>query len=1040
MAEWLDGASTSEYQSSGHELDAFSVSAEGVSIYCEIIWSGSKTHFLYDLNLLQQSDADVKIAIGGPDVISNPYCMREFSKLAISQRRRGNIICSRLVDGSRLLTDADFLNETFKRNLIGLVRRAERANPSLNSRSVQLALHEKTKLKSAFRSYAQAIEDSYNDFEAIQRKGRIPVIEQLSRFNLKQHFVSLFARDLANYRLDEAESMVEKWLTSGKQRGLLLLGDYGTGKTSLCTHLICRLAISYIRRGGRIPIFVSLKNVETVSAQSIVECVARSGLRSDWNTLSELSKQGKLLFLLDGFDEMVKKTDWERTLRDFQSIIQLFCQGRAKVIVTCRTHYFLKDSDIWGEDTALMERLRATQDFRIVSLEPFGPNQVLEFLSRRVPNPQEIWQKIRETYNLADLCKRPLLIELVVTSLPDLVASGRNIDPFGLYDTYTGIWIGREDWRSQLKPAQKSELMEELAVEIFSENLESIPYPEIRRLIETRFRAKPTAEASDYFDYDIRTCSFFSRDREGNYSFMHRSFMEFFIAKKIVRELRNWTVSEALSAMPLTQETAKFAAPVMTIQSKEFLFELLKKIKGKSTRKAGIIGGNALTLLKESGESTLINRDLSSCPIWHADLHSLRLEKCNLKRARLEDVDLSASQISDCSLEHTHLLQSKFVGAKITNVTLSYSEVNGSDFTNAELSTCCGSKPTLGGCSFFKAKLTSCNLPEIRIDKSHFDESTFVDTSLNAGRVTNSSFSRTAHYRTSLKRSRFRDCNWSGAAIIDSDLSKAQFRSCSFSFANFDKSILNDVSIGRRFFHTNMDGAKRRSTRVDATLLRPRTRVLHVVGLRAGHVFARADPNLRAYCMLDSAVADIGLSVSTEENTIRLFSSLKESDFLADRIASMAACLYAVCKTSRTPIGLKRVARSFTEEPVFHGRSWNVSPARLGRKYRLLLQRDYAPRVSLSPRGCVDVLAKRIKFSPKTVRLAKQIAGGAKPTSGLNPFTIAASALYLAAGVNKEKVTQASLAEAADLTVVTIGKGCSLLSRISPYAPCLNSA
>lgn len=1040
MQEWLDGASASEYPSSGHELDAFSVNAEGVSIYCEIIWSGSKTHFLYDLNLLQQSDADVKIVVGGPDVISNPYYVREFSKVAISQRRLGNMICSRLVDGRRLLADADFLNMTFKRNLIRLVRRAERAKSSTDSRNVYLTSHDKKTLKGAFRHYAQTIADNYNDFDAIQRKGRIPVIEQLSRFNLKQYFVSVFARDLANYHLDDAESMITGWLNTGKQSGLLLLGDFGTGKTSLCTHLFCKLAISYLRRGGRIPIFVSLKNVETVSAQSIVDCVARGGIKSDWSTLSELSMQGKLLFILDGFDEMVKKTDWQKTLADFQAILQLFRRGRTKVIVTCRTHYFLKDSDIWGEDTALMERLRAAQDFRIISLEPFGPDQILEFLSRRVQNPQEMWQKIRETYNLADLCKRPLLIDLIVTSLPELVASGRNIDSFSLYDTYTGIWIGREDWRSQLKPAQKAELMEELALEIFGKNLAAIPYPEIRRIIEAKFRAKPTSEASDYFDYDIRTCSFFRRDGEGNYRFMHRSFMEFFIAKRIVRDLRNQVVSEAISAMPLTQEMAKFAAPVLRTESKEFLFEQFKGIKGKSTREAGIIGGNALTLLKESGESTFIDKDFSRCPIWHADLHFVHLEKCNLKMAKFEDVDLSSSQISDCSLDDAHLLNCRLAGAKITNVTISHSQWNGSNFDNAELYACRGSMPTLVGCSFFKAKFTNCNLPQARIDKSDFDEATFVKSTIKSGRVTRGGFSRATHYRTSLQRSKFTDCNWRGAATFDSDLSGAQFHSCSFSFANFDKSILNGVSIGERFFHTNMNGIKRRSIHVKATLLRPRTRELHVVELREGRVVSRADPNLRAYCALDNAVADLGLPMSVEERAISLFSSLKESDFLADRDASMAACQYAICKTPRTPIGLQRIAKSFNDRSAFSPDAWGISAARLGRKYRLLLARGYARRVSLPPRKCVEALAKRIRFLPRTVRLAKQIVSEARTTSALNPFTIAACALYLAAAVNKEKVTQMSLAEAANLSVETIRKGCLLLSRSLPYANRYNSA
>jgi len=39
----------------------------------------------------------------------------------------------------------------------------------------------------------------------------------------------------------------------------------------------------------------------------------------------------------------------------------------------------------------------------------------------------------------------------------------------------------------------------------------------------------------EYFDVDIRTSSFLSRDAGGNYSFSHKSFYEYFVASRVMR-------------------------------------------------------------------------------------------------------------------------------------------------------------------------------------------------------------------------------------------------------------------------------------------------------------------------------------------------------------------------------------------------------------------------------------------------------------------------------------------------------------------------
>lgn len=120
LKDWV-GISIEEYPSSGHELDVFGVTSDGISIYIEIIWSDSRTHFFSDINMLQQSDADIKLAVGSPSVIAKDEYKREFSKVVISQRRVGRVIHDEMLDGLRILSDRDYLTHTLKGLLFTMI-------------------------------------------------------------------------------------------------------------------------------------------------------------------------------------------------------------------------------------------------------------------------------------------------------------------------------------------------------------------------------------------------------------------------------------------------------------------------------------------------------------------------------------------------------------------------------------------------------------------------------------------------------------------------------------------------------------------------------------------------------------------------------------------------------------------------------------------------------------------------------------------------------------------------------------------------------
>ena len=114
LKEWT-GATLEEYPSSGHELDVYAVTRVGISIYVEIIWTSSRTNFLRDMLMIQTSDADVKLVVVSPEILTNDEFQRQFEKVAISQRRLNFAVHGSFIDGDRILNEHEYLETELKK-------------------------------------------------------------------------------------------------------------------------------------------------------------------------------------------------------------------------------------------------------------------------------------------------------------------------------------------------------------------------------------------------------------------------------------------------------------------------------------------------------------------------------------------------------------------------------------------------------------------------------------------------------------------------------------------------------------------------------------------------------------------------------------------------------------------------------------------------------------------------------------------------------------------------------------------------------------
>ena len=165
---------------------------------------------------------------------------------------------------------------------------------------------------------------------------------------------------------------------------------------------------------------------------------------------------------------------------------------------------------------------------------------------------------------------------------------------------------------------------------------------------------------------------------------------------------------------------------------------------------------------------------------------------------------------------------------------------------------------------------------------------------------------------------------------------------------------------------------------------------------------------------IDRMASALGLPDNVRETASVIYRRALSEDLLPGRsIEGVAtASLYAAARQ----VGNPRSLDEFTAVS-------RVDKMELTRTYRYVI-RELGLRVQpADPESYVPRFVSRLELSEETQRLARELLDGAKEsgiTSGKSPVGLAASAVYAAALLSNEKVTQSQVSEVADISEVTI--------------------
>jgi hypothetical protein len=530
------------------------------------------------------------------------------------------------------------------------------------------------------------------------------------------------------------------------------------------------MAKEYKKEPGsvRIPFLVDLPQCQKALSLPtlLLEQLKNAGIEPvNADIFLKLLAEGKILLIFDAFDEMATMSSAEITLNNFRQLNQAVI-GAAKVILTSRTHYFrdkfevdkiLKKQGVEGlslHATMLLREVYDKPEYEIVYLKEFTPGQVKQYLEKALKDKwREADHKIKSIYDLEDLSTRPVLLDMIVKTLPRI--DGKRMQEHSvvhLYELFTYNWFERDDYRLQITRQGKEELVEALAYKLWQEGEKSIHYTALSGILSEHLKSKiKTTRDLEHADYEVRTASFLVRDDDGNYGFAHKSFQEFFIARKIKKELakKNYQVldSRELSLeivfflKHLVQDDTDLLIPVREILAGEYhkntsenallLFYTVIKISALDQRFSPDLPGS-LHIHKIKGVFTdLLEKNLP--------------DRFNLKEASFDNEIMPYMVFKNADFDRAILEQVNFTNCIFENVS----------FKGARLKTCNFSSSNFKKAVFENTDAMACV----------FTDCTFEDCSLTSSNFSNSNFQN-----VKTQNCIFRDNGLSGANTTKSDL------------------------------------------------------------------------------------------------------------------------------------------------------------------------------------------------------------------------------------------------------------------------------
>lgn len=485
-------------------------------------------------------------------------------------------------------------------------------------------------------------------------------------------------------REEEALDSLLDWLSSPEGRFVLLLGDFGTGKTFLLHELARKLGTD---SGPVVPVLIEMRNLEKAASLDVLlaQHMALAKMeRFDLAAFRYMLSEGRIALLFDGFDELALRVSYDRAADHLDTLIQA-AGGQAKVVISSRTQHFQSDDQV---KTQLAKKIDQIPRHRICRLLPFEKAQVKQFLHNLFGSDQAQarYELLDEVKDLLGLSANPRMLSFIA-GIPEakLRAAKQQhgeLSSAGLYELLLTHWLAHEQDRANPRGIQPGLSVEErwaavtrLAMRLWqrterSVGLNELP-AEVAMIVENLAERQLPPETAVH---QVGSGTLLSRDQDGNFSFIHQSILEWLVARSAAKELRQAQHCPALERRELSPLMADF---LIALAGNELAAEWSRRVIREVVSDQAV--KNAMLVLGRMGLDfgTRIN------------LAGKNLRGQNLSGRDLRHADLRGADLTEARLVGAKLMGALFGGARLVRADLTSAVLTEADLEGADLSFAC---------------------------------------------------------------------------------------------------------------------------------------------------------------------------------------------------------------------------------------------------------------------------------------------------------------------------------------------------------------
>ena len=620
--------------------------------------------------------------------------------------------------------------------------------------------------------------------------------------------------DIATYILSEIKQNSNKLIS--------IVSDYGGGKSTLCRFCFRMLTTSseYENIHAILIPLGFLSDDGEMNLQKRIYQFTKDYYKfeTSYDEFVRSINSGKIIFLLDAFDEIPNKFD-NLNIDDLLKQIEEISKTNT-VILTSR-YNFLNESQ--------QKVLKNNQNF--FKINDLNDSQQTTFLMRLLNNDYEKVEKIKTWIKHKDIepiAKKPLFLKIIAKRFGELKQL-ITINKASIFKILTDEWLIHDVERKYPESEQKSimhdreRISEILSIESNRRNESSITISQIEDVVCKEFENDPADvrfKLQRYYD-DAKNSTFLIRNIGHKFSFISKTLREYFVARRIVNifapkydyqfiinEINSIQNCEIYSFVNDIIKNEWLAKPELIKKMNEdgnndydafeekiqFILNMLQKIQQK---KSSLNVSGLLRILNITNNIPL-KLDLQNLTISDAELNSINLSNSDLSHTKIINSNLDDADLKNSNLSNSDLKNTSFHKTNLSQAYMRYADVSGAKFSDANLREV-KMRDVVGIRTIFEdASMIRADLPN-----TTFTNADFTNAYLIGSNLLKSNLSECKFYQTILTRADLRGTNLSNSTIdnidvLDADftgtnLMKSNIRNTSFENIKMDESDLREA-------------------------------------------------------------------------------------------------------------------------------------------------------------------------------------------------------------------------------------------------------